>query len=65
MSDPAKKVKKVKVEKVIDYSKMPDHIWEKELLAFTEMCEGIHQRLGWMERCFIRIQKKAELDQQK
>jgi hypothetical protein len=65
MSNPEKKVKKVKVEKVIDYSKMPDDIWEKELKAFSEMCEDIAQRLGWVERCIIRIEKQRVIDSQK
>lgn len=57
MSDPAKKVKKVKEEKIIDYSKMPDDIWEKELKAFMDLCNDIEIHLNWAGRRLDRLQK--------
>lgn len=57
MSDPAKKVKKVKEVKELDYSKLPDHIWEKHLKEFQDTMTDIEQSLAWCERSMARLEK--------
>jgi hypothetical protein len=57
MSDPAKKVKKVKEEKPLDYMRMPDHIWEKHWKEFQDTMQDIEQSLAWVGRSIARLEK--------
>lgn len=62
MSEPALKPKKIKEQKELDYSKLPDHIWEKHLRELQESMMDIEQSLDWMARSIERLNKHYGLE---
>lgn len=50
-----KKQKKAKEEKIIDFSKMPDHIWEKTLSEFCSTMNELDMKISVMDRQIDRM----------
>ena len=62
MSDKAKKVKKVKVQKEIDYTKLPQDIWDKVWeFEFIEPLNYIQTALPEVQKALDRLEYQIKM----